>query len=468
MTIDETAVRGLGARFRGELLGAGDVGYDEVRRIWNGAIDHRPALIARCTTTEDVIAAVDFARENELLVSVRGGGHSVSGHSVCEDGLMIDLSPMKQITIDPDACTARAQAGLTLGELDRATQEFGLAVPAGQISTTGIAGLTLGGGTGWLMRRYGLTVDNLLSAEVVTADGRLLKASEDENEDLFWGLRGGGGNFGIVTSFEFRLHPVGPMVLGGFLVYPVERAREVMRFCRDFMTSAPDELTTFNVLLTAPPQDPFPPHLQGRPVLAVALVYAGAVEEGERVIRPLREFGSPELDLVGPMPFTGVQSMLDETAPAGLHYYNKAQYLRGLDDEAIETLLARFPGGAAPMAHVLIPRLGGAVARIPSDATAFAHRDAPYLLWIVNVWADPEESEQNVAWTRGIWEAMQPFSTDGVYVNALGDEGYDRVRAAYGAAHYERLVALKDKYDPANFFCLNQNIKPTVQSGVAS
>ncbi len=468
MTINETAVRGLAARFRGELLGPGDVGYDEARRIWNGAIDHRPALIARCTGTEDVAAAVDFARESEMPVSVRGGGHSVAGHSVCEDGLMIDLSNMKGIAIDPEACTAHAEAGLTLGELDRATQEFGLAVPAGQISTTGIAGLTLGGGIGWLMRKHGLTVDNLLSAEVVTAEGRVVMASEEENEDLFWGLRGGGGNFGIVTSFEYRLHAVGPMVLGGFLIYPLKRAREVMRYCRDFMNIAPDELTTFNVLLSAPPQDPFPPHLQGRPVLAVALVYAGAVEEGERAIRPLREFGSPELDLVGPMPFTAVQSMLDETAPAGLHHYNKAHYLRGLDDEAIETLLARFPDGAAPMAHILIPRLGGAVARVPSEATAFAHRDAPYLLWIVNMWADPAESEQNVAWTRGIWEAMRPFSTGGVYVNALGDEGHERVRSAYGAAHYERLVTLKNRYDPTNFFRLNQNIKPTVQSSVAS
>jgi FAD/FMN-containing dehydrogenase len=461
MVIDIATRQGLATNFRGELLGSSDEGYEEARKIWNGAIDRRPALIARSTCAEDVIAAVKFARQNRLLVSVRGGGHSVAGHSVSEGGLMIDLSLMKGIEIDPEGRTARAQPGLSLGEFDRATQQHGLAVPAGQVSTTGIAGLTLGGGTGWLMRKYGLTIDNLLSVELVTADGTLLNASEIENPELFWGMRGAGANFGIVTSFEYRLQPVGPMVLGGFLIYPVERIKEALRFSRDFMAQAPDELTTFNVLFTAPPQSPFPAHLQGWPVLAVAPVYAGPIEEGERVIRPLREFGPPELDLVGPMSYTALQSMLDETAPAGLHHYNKAHYLQKPTDEAIQTLIERFVTAPSPMAQVLLTRMGGAVARVAEEATAFGHRDAPYLLWIINMWADSAEADPNVAWTRGTWEAMLPWGTGGTYVNALGDEGHERVRSAYGAANYERLVALKNKYDPTNFFRLNQNITPT-------
>ena len=461
MAIRTANRQGLKENFRGELLGPADEAYEEVRKVWSGAIDRHPVLIARCTSAQDVITAVDFARGNGLLVSVRGGGHSVAGHSVSEGGLMIDLSPMKGIEIDPGSCTARAEAGLTLGEFDRATQEHGLAAPAGQISTTGIAGLTLGGGTGWLMRKYGLTIDNLLSVEIVTADGALLKASAEENSKLFWGVRGAGANFGIVTSFEYRLQPVGPMVLGGFLIYPVERIKEAMRFSRDFMAQAPDELTTFNVLFTAPPLDPFPPQLQGWPVLAVAPVYAGPIEEGKRVIRPLREFGPPELDLVGLMPYTALQSMLDETAPAGLHHSNKAHYLQEPTDQTIETLIERFATVPSPMAQVLLARMGGAVARVPEEATAFGHRDAPYLLWIVNMWTDLAQADANIAWTRSTWEAMLPWGTGGTYVNALGDEGQERVRSAYGAANYERLVALKNEYDPTNFFSLNQNIQPS-------
>ncbi len=459
----EAAVEEFKSKLRGELLRPGDDGYDEARAIWNGMIDKRPALIARCTGVANVIDAVNFARTNNLLVSVRGGGHNVAGHAVCDGGLMIDLSLMKGVHVDPKARTARAQPGVTLGDLDRDTQAFGLAAPAGIVSTTGIAGLTLGGGMGWLSRKHGLTCDNLLSVDIVTADGRFLTASDDENADLFWGVRGGGGNFGIVTSFEYRLHPVGPIVVAGLLLHPLEKATEFLRFYREYAATAPDELAAIPLLRLAPPAPFLPEDVHGAPVVGVAVLYAGPIEDGQRVVQPLKEFGSPLADLISPKPFTAYQTMFDAGAAPGNHYYLKSEYLAGLSDDAIDTIVAHGASITSPLSLAAFFHLGGAVSRVGRDETAFSHRDAAFALNIQASWLDPRESDKHIRWTRDFWTAMQPFSAGGVYVNFLSeDEGEDRVRAAYGAANYERLVALKNKYDPTNFFRLNQNIKPTV------
>ncbi len=460
LAIADAAIDALSASLTGDILLPNHPDYDQTRAIWNAGIDRYPALIARVVNADDVIAAVNFARAHDLLVSVRGSGHNAAGFAVADGALMIDLSLMKRVVVDPEARVAVAEAGARLGDLDAATQAHGLAVPAGTISDTGIAGLTLGGGMGWLMRKYGLTIDNLLAVEIVTADGRLLVASQTENADLFWGVRGGGGNFGVVVSFAYRLHPVGPHVLAGFVVYPIAQAREALQHSRDFMATAPDDLTVFNVLMTAPPAAPFPPELQGKPVLAVAMAYAGPIEEGERVVAPLRACGTPALDLVGPIPYTVWQSLLDESAPYGLHHYNKAHYLTGLDDDAIDVALDYFADVTSPLAQLHIGAVGGAVARVPADATAFAHRDAPNVFWLMNMWPPDGDAERQVAWTRSFWQAMRPFSTGGAYVNAIGDEGRDGIRAAYAPATYERLVALKRTYDPTNLFRLNQNIAP--------
>jgi FAD/FMN-containing dehydrogenase len=461
--LEEAAVEAFKSSLRGELLRPGDEGYDEARAVWNGMIDKRPALIARCTGVADVIDAVNFARTNNLLVSVRGGGHNVAGKAVSDGGLMIDLSLMKGIHVDPKARTARAQPGATLGDLDRDTQAFGLAAPAGIVSTTGIAGLTLGGGIGWLSRKHGLTSDNLLSVDIVTADGQFLTASEDDNADLFWGVRGGGGNFGIVTSFEYRLHPVGPIVVAGLLLHPMEKATEFLRFCREYAAAAPDELTVIPFLRLAPPAPFLPVEVHGAPVVGAAVLYAGPIEEGQRAVQPLKEFGSPLADLIGPKPYIALQTMFDAGAPPGNQYYLKSEYLRGLSDDAIDIIAAHGARITSPLSIAAFFHLGGAVSRVGEDETAFSHRDAAFALNIQASWLDPEESEEHIRWTRDFWTAMQPFSTGGVYVNFLSeDEGEDRVRAAYGAANYERLVALKNKYDPTNFFRLNQNIKPTV------
>jgi FAD/FMN-containing dehydrogenase len=457
------AVEQFRSSLRGELLHAGDAGYDEARSIWNGMIDKRPALIARATGVADVIEAVNFARTNDLLVSVRGGGHNVAGLAVSDGGLMIDLSLMKGVRVDPGARTARAQPGATLGDLDRETQAFGLAVPAGIVSTTGIAGLTLGGGIGWLSRKHGLTSDNLLSADIVTADGRFLTASEEENADLFWGLRGGGGNFGIVTSFEYRAHALGPMVVAGLILYPMDKATEFLRFYRDFVAAAPEELTATPLLRLAPAAPFLAPEVHGAPVVGVAVLYAGPIEDGQRAVQPLKAFGAPLVDLISPKPFMALQTMFDAAAPHGNQYYLKTEYLPGLSDDAIETIAAYGATITSPLSLAAFFHLGGAVSRVAEQDTAFSHRDAAFAMNIQASWLDPQESDEHIRWTRDFWEAMQPFSTGGVYVNFLSeDEGEDRVRAAYGATKYERLVALKNKYDPTNLFRLNQNIKPTV------
>src|SRR5579859_1351232 len=459
--IAPATIRDLQQRLRGRLLRPGDDEYDDARKIWNGMIDRHPALIARCAAPEDVVAAVNFARDYELPLAVRGGGHNVAGLAVCDGGLVADLSGMKGIQVDPAGQTGRAEPGLVWGEFDRATQTWGLALPGGIQSTTGIAGFTLGGGFGYLSRQHGLSSDNLLSARVVTADGRQVTASPIENPDLFWGLRGGGGNFGVVTSFEFRLHPLGP-VLGGMLLYPLARAPEILRYYRDFVAQIPDELFTILNFMTAPAAPHLPERIHGAAMLAILVCWSGPLDAGEHVLRPLRDFGPPEVDLVGPRPYTVIQTMLDAANPPGKQNYWKAAYLSGLSDTAIETMVDHVARKPSALSKVLVSYLRGAISRLPSGESAYIHRQSPFLLNINAMWLDPKDTDEQIGWARDFWSAMQPFSTGGVYVNFLSNEGEDRVRAAYDADTYDRLVALKNKYDPANLFRLNQNIKPSV------
>jgi FAD/FMN-containing dehydrogenase len=453
--LGEVVVEAFRADLRGQLLRAGEDGYEEARRVYNGMIDRRPALIARCAGVADVIHCINSARAHQLLVAVRGGGHSVAGHAVCDGGLMMDLSPMKGMRVDPVRRTARAEAGLTWGEFDHETQAFGLATTGGQISTTGIAGLTLGGGWGYLARTYGLASDNLLSVALVTANGQLLTASTTQHEDLFWGLRGGGGNFGVVTSFEFQLHGVGP-VLAGAVIHPFEKAKDVLMFYRDFTRVAPDELASGVVLMTLP---------DGMAVAGVVVCYNGSIETGERLLQPLRSFRSPLADQISPMPYTAAQKLVDAFYPSGLQEYWKSSFLTEISDAAIDTMVAWSAHRPSPLCHVVIEHtLGGAVSRRDRDATAFNHRDVQYSFLSLGVCTAPSEAEKCVRWARELWEAMQPCLTGSVYVNYLGqeaDEGTERVKAAYGPEKYNRLVALKNIYDPTNLFRLNQNIKPT-------
>jgi len=458
--LEEAAVHEFAAGFRGELIRPGDDGYDDARAVFNGMIDRHPAVIARCTGVADVISAVNFARENDLSVAVRGGGHSVPGYAVCEGGIVIDLSPMKGIWVDPEARTARAQAGVTWGEFDRETQAFGLATTGGRVTHTGIAGLTLSSGSGWLERKYGLTCDNLISAEVVTANGEFVKASEEENEDLFWGLCGGGGNFGVVTSFEYRLHPVGPIVVGGILLHPFSRAGELLKFWRDYMEEAPDELGAAPAFVTAPPAPFVPEHLKGQPVAGLIVFYAGSPEEGEEWVRPLKEFGPPEVDLVGPMPYTVVQTLIDPGNPPGRSNYWKAENMAQLSDEAIDTLVIHAARMTSPFTQVVLEPKGGAISRVADDEMAIGGRDATHAVYLFSMWEDPAGSETHIAWTREFMEAMEPFTTPGISLNFASELGENQVMAFYGPKKYERLVALKDKYDPTNLFRLNQNIKP--------
>jgi FAD/FMN-containing dehydrogenase len=455
------AISTLAEGFTGALLTPGDAGYDDARQVWNGAIDRHPALIARCASVADVVAALRHARERELVVAVRGGGHGVAGLAVCDDGVVIDLSPMRGIAVDPASRTARAQAGVLWGELDAATQEHGLATVGGIVTHTGIAGLTLGGGIGWLMRRYGATVDNLLAAEVVSADGAVMRASADEHPELFWGLRGGGGNFGIVTSFEYGLHAVGPTVLAGPLFYALEDGREVLRFYRDYVAEAPDELTTIVTLRQAPPLPFLPAEVHGRPVVMVAVCYAGTVERGEAVLAPLRRFGRPLVDAVGPRPYVELQSLFNSGVPHGWHYYWKSWELPPLQDAAIDTLVEQAQRITSPRSYVIVFQLGGALARVGENDTAFGQRDAAHDVNINSVWlADDPARDEHVRWTRECYAALEAFATGRTYVNFLADEGQQRVRAAYGEERYARLVALKRAHDPDNVFHLNQNIDP--------
>jgi FAD/FMN-containing dehydrogenase len=454
---------------QGPLILPGDEGYDEARSIWNGAIDRRPACIARCTGVADVVAAVRFGRERDLQVAVRSGGHGVGGQALCDAGLVIDLSPMKGIRVDPVARTARAEAGVLWGELDHETQPFGLATVGGIVTHTGIAGLTLGGGIGWLMRKYGATVDNLVSADVVTADGKLVSASEEENPDLFWGIRGGGGNFGIVTSFEYRLHPVGPTVLGGPIFHPLADAPDVLRFYREFIAAAPDELTTIFDLSVAAPLPFLPEEVHGKPIVMVGACYAGSPDEGAAVVRPLKHFGRPIVDLLEPKPYTALQSMFDPLVPHGWHRYWKSLELPPLTDDAIDTLVEHSSAPTSPKSYTIVFQLGGALARVGEDETAFSQRDAAHNVNVNAVWTEEDpDAERHIAWARDFFDAMQPHAGGRVYLNFLGEEGGNRVRQAYGARNYERLVELKRAYDPTNFFRLNQNIEPSTPEGVHS
>ncbi len=451
LAIHEAVIADFRSSLRGDLLTPADDGYDAARVVWNAMIDRRPALIARCHGVSDVSSAVNVAREQGLVVAVRGGGHNVSGNAVCDGGLMIDLSPMASIRVDPMARTARAEPGVLWKDLDHETQSFGLATTGGTISATGIAGLTLGGGVGWLSGKHGMAIDNLLSVDIVTADGQLRHASPSEDPELFWGIRGAGANLGIVTSFEYRLHPVGPMVVGGLVIHPIERASDVLRFYRDFATAQPDELTTYAALLSLP---------DGTPVIALACCYAGDIEEGERIVTPLKLHGQPIVDTVGPMPYTALQSMLDGAFPYGRQNYWKSGYVNSINDAAIETIVEQTRVIPSPHTVILIQDFHGAAGRVPNDATAFAHRDAPHSIAILSNWADPADNERQIAWTRAFFAALEPEMTQGVYVNELGDEGNDRVRHAYGD-NYDRLAALKAEYDPTNLFRMNQNISPT-------
>jgi FAD/FMN-containing dehydrogenase len=446
--LDDAAVTSFAASLRGALVRRTDAGYDAARTIWNGMIDKRPALIVRCAGVSDVIAAVNFARTNNLVVAVRGGGHNVSGNAVCDDGLMIDLSGMTAVRVDPARRTARAEPGVLWRDFDRETHVFGLATTGGVVSATGVAGLTLGGGVGWLVRKYGMACDNLVSVDIVTADGQVRTASADENADLFWGVRGGGGNFGIVTSFEFRLHPVA-QVLGGMIVHPFSAARDVLRFYRDFVLTAPEELTLYAAMLTLP---------DGTPVIALVGCYCGPIETGEQVVRPLREFGSPILDALQPMPYPQMQQLLDAGFPAGLQSYWKSNFLAGLPDEAIDVLVDAAAAVSSPLTSTVVEFYGGAASRVAEQDTAFPHRQAMFDLVIISLWPDKSDADRHINWTRETFEAMRPFSSGRVYVNALS-AGEGRVKEAFGA-NYARLVELKNRYDPTNFFRLNQNVPP--------
>jgi FAD/FMN-containing dehydrogenase len=460
--LDSAAVEQLDATVKGDVLTPGRDGYDEARSVFNAMIDKRPAAIVRCRDPHDVMAAVDLARAGAIEVSVRSGGHGVTGAQIADGGLVIDMSPMKRINVDPAARTVRAQAGVTWGELDAATQEHGLAVTGGRVPTTGIAGLTLGSGSGWLERSLGFTCDNMLEADVVTADGRFLRANKEENPELFWALKGGGGNFGVVTQFTYQLHEVGPMIYGGMLVFPPFKAAEVGRAYRDLMANAPDEVGGALAFLTAPPEPFVPEEARGKPMVAIIVAYTGDAEEGERVLQPLRDLG-PAMDMVAPIPYLAVQKLIEPGNQPGHRHYWKADLLDDLPDDAIDTIAEFGLRMTSPLTVMLFQPLGGAVARVPASATALGRRDAAWAYHALSQWDLPEDDEKNIGWTRELADAMQPYSTGGVYITYTSDDGDDRMRDAF-RDHYDRLVAIKDRYDPGNLFHLGQNIRPSVEA----
>jgi len=455
----ESVVEELASKLRGALLRSGGSDYEEARLVWNDLIDKRPALIARCAGAGDVIDSVNFARENDLLLAVRCGGHNVAGNAVCDGGLVIDLSTMRRMHVDPERRTVRAEGGATWADLDRETQLFGLATPGGEVSETGIAGLTLGGGMGLLRRMYGLSCDNLLSTDVVSADGLLLTASETENADLFWGIRGGGGNFGVVTTFEDRLHPVRPEVMAAAVMYPFEQATELLHAWREYTKQAPYEVASEVLLWSIPDIPDFPEELRGEPTVVVAGMYAGPAEVGERELQPLREFGTPLVDLSGIQPYTAAQSDFDAFFPEGLLYYWKSLYLDHLDDETIGAMVVHAEDRPSPRTPLIVRHLGGAISRVPEDATAYGNRTAMFNLSIDSTWEDPIQSERNIAWTREVWTKMRRFSEGGIYLNFAGflEEGEKLLHEGHGV-NYQRLVELKNKYDPTNLFRLNHSI----------
>ncbi|MDQ3467783.1 MAG: FAD-binding oxidoreductase [Chloroflexota bacterium] len=467
--IDEATINDLRAALGAQLITPNDEIYDQARQVWNGMIDRRPALIARCRGVADVIACVQWAVDHDILLAVRGGGHNVAGFGTCDGGLVIDLSPMKEIRVDLQRRTARVGGGSTWADVDRETQIFGLAAPGGIVSTTGIAGLTLGGGQGWLRRTFGMTCDSLVSADVVTADGRLLVASETENSDLFWALRGGGGNFGVVTSFEYRLHPVGPMVAFAGPVYPLERTTHVMETFRGFLSDAPDEINVSATWWTIPPVPGFPAELHGQDVLILGGVYAGSAAEGERLLKPLREIDEPVSDLSATLPYVVVQQIFDPFFPQHeLRYYWKSIYLAGLGREVIEEIKGWMTRRPSPMSMASVWALGGALSRVSSGETAAGDRQAPFVLEILANWKESSETDDNVSWARDFFVAMERFSSGKTNLNfpGLGEDPHF-VRAAFGG-NFDRLVSLKKKYDPTNVFHLNQNIDPQDPAGLSA
>lgn len=456
----ETAVEFAG--FTGDLLYPGDTAYEEARTVFNGMIDNRPLVIARCSCTADVVTAVRHARARGLEISVYGGGHGVTGAAVTDGGLCIDLRGMKHVEVDPAAKVVRADGGLNWGELDAATQAHGLAVTGGRVSTTGVGGLSLGSGSGWLERRFGFTCDNLVAAEVVTADGAVVTASESSNPDLFWALRGGSGNFGIVTRFTFRLHELGPIVFGGMLIFPAARALEVVREFRDFMLKAPEEVGAALAFITAPPEDFVPEPARGQPVVGVVCCYAGPVDDGPSAYAPLLEL-DPAVSMVQPMPYVAVQQLLDPAAPKGMQNYWTADFLAELPDDAVDTLVELATKPVSPLTQVILIPGGGAIARVPDDAMAFGNRTAPFNLHYLSMWADPADTSKNIDYTKRLARAMKPWTTGGVYLNFLGDEGTSRIEAGFGAEKFARLRQIKAKWDPHNVFHRNQNIPPAAE-----
>lgn len=449
--LDDADVQALRERVRGAVIRPTDDGYDDARKIWNGMIDRRPGVIVRCAGVSDVIDAVNFARDHGLLVAVRGGSHSAAGHAMCDGGLVIDLAGLKGVHIDQGARTAHAQGGLIWGELDHETQVLGLATTGGTVSNTGIGGLTLGGGLGWLMGKHGFACDNVLSADIVTADGTLITANADEHPDLFWALKGGGGNFGVVTSIQFQLHPVGPTVLGGMVLHPRAAAKDVLRFYRDYCRTIPDEAEAYAALLTSP---------DGDPLAAILLGYNGDLDEGERVLAPARQFGSPIADLVTPMPYVKRQTLIDDLGVHGIHRYWKSGFMPELSDDFIDLAVERAETMASPMSVVGLFYVHGAAARVDPSATAFGLRGAQWDFDIISQWTDPSLADEQVRWTRSFWSEVEPFATGGVYVNHIAADEPGRVHAAFGA-NYDRLLAVKRQYDPNNLFKLNHNINPS-------
>jgi FAD/FMN-containing dehydrogenase len=451
------------ASLRGPLLFPGEPLYEAARKIHNAMIDRHPAVIVRCAGVADVIASIKMARSYGIPTSVRGTGHNVAGISLCDDGMVIDLSAMRGIHINPVAHTARVEPGVTWAELNHDLQAFGLAATGGYVGTTGVGGLTLGGGLGWMVRKHGCALDNLLSADVVTADGELLQASATENPDLFWGIRGGGGNFGIVTSFEFRVHPAGT-VLAGLVMHPLSQGREAMRFWRKFEETAPEEMSNSVVIFTAPPELPLPDALRREPIVALGGVWVGDLPDGERALKSLREFGPPAADIYQSMPYSAAQTMADFLWPKGMYSYWKSSFLEALSDGAIDTILEFSAKCPSPRTVSLIEHDGdGALSRVPEDSTAFGHRNWPFNFAVTSMWTDPKQTEANIRWTKNFWDAMKPFLADATYVNYLGEVDEAGIRSSYGNK-YERLTRLKQKYDPTNFFSLNQNIKPSASS----
>ena len=441
------------ATFKGTVLSADDSAYELARKVWNAMIDRRPALVARCTGTVDVVQAVSFARQHGLLNSVRGGGHNIAGLAVCDGGLMIDMSLLRGVWVDPQGRTCRAQAGCTLGDVDRETQAHGLATVLGFVSPTGIAGLTVGGGFGYLTRQFGWTCDNVISMEVVTAEGRIVRAAADENEDLFWALCGGSGNFGIVTSFEYRLFPVGPEILGGAIAWIGEDSQKVLEAYRDFSAKAPRELTSVAVLRTAPPAPWLPKEVHGKPIVAIFVCHTGPIEEGEALLALLRAVGQPVADIVTRRPYTQMQSLLDATQPNGRRYYWKSHYLPGVDSRAIDVAVKHARQFKSPHSAILFFQIEGALGELPVDHSPAGNRDAAYVMNIAGSWESPEDDEANIRWARDCFEDARPCSTGGVYINFLNaDEGRDRIEAAYGMSNLTRLAKLKGKYDPQGLF----------------